>query len=289
MWGDVYLTFMKPFTLIIATLAICVAPSFAGEDSVHKTPFYRPHSSRRVNHAKPRDVGDAVVVNAASYESGISPGGLATIFGNNLTMVSGIVLADANPLPTNLMDVEVDVSGFPAPIYGIADQNGEDQISIQVPYEAPTGPGAAEIQVYDQGTLVADFFTDSFTEDPGIFTYDGNFAIAEDSNYSLIGPDNAAIAGEPLTLYVTGLGPLNQNLVDGYGSPTSPPFAETVDPYQVILDGETCDVFFSGLAPGFVGLYQINFYVPSDAASGNLQISIQSTYANSATTVLPVQ
>jgi len=31
-------------------------------------------------------------------------------------------------------------------------------------------------------------------------------------------------------------------------------------------------VFFSGLAPEFVGLYQINFYVPSDAASGNLQI-----------------
>jgi uncharacterized protein (TIGR03437 family) len=281
---------MKPSILLIAILATCVAPSFAGENSAHKTPFYRPRSSRRVNHAKPRDVGDAVVVNAASYESGISPGGLATIFGDNLTTVSGIVFGDTNPLPTNLMDVEVDVSGVPAPIYGIANQNGQDQISIQVPYEAPTGPGAAEIQVYDQGTLVADFFTDSFTEDPGIFTYDGNFAIAEDSNYSLIGQDNPATPGEPLTLYVTGLGPLNLvNLADGYGSPTSPPFAETVDPYQVILDGEPCQVFFSGLAPGFAGLYQVNFYVPSDAAPGNLQLSIQSTYANSATAVLPIQ
>jgi uncharacterized protein (TIGR03437 family) len=181
------------------------------------------------------------------------------------------------------------VSGFSAPIYGIAYANGEDQISIQVPYEAPTGSGAAEIQVYDFGTLVADFFTDSFAEDPGIFTYNGDFAIAEASDYSLIGPSNPAIPGEPLVLYVTGLGPLTLDLVDGYGSPTSAPFAETEDPFQVIVDGENCRVFFSGLAPGFVGLYQINFYVPSDAAAGNLQIYIQSPYANSATAILPVQ
>jgi minor extracellular serine protease Vpr len=280
---------MKSSTFFIAALAMCVAPSFAGENSVHKMPFYRPHSSRRVNAAKPHDTGNAVVVNAASYEPGVGPGALATIFGDNLTMVSGIVLADANPLPTHLAGVDVLVSGFSAPIYGIAYANGEDQISIQVPYEAATGPGAAEIQVYDEGTLVADFFTDSFTEDPGIFTYSGNFAIAEDSDYSLIGPDNPANPGEPLVLYVTGLGPLNQDLVDGYGSPSSPPFAQTADPFEVIVDGENCNVFFSGLAPGFVGLYQVNFYVPSDAAAGNLQISIQSTYANSAMAILPVQ
>ena len=181
------------------------------------------------------------------------------------------------------------VSGVPAPIYGIAYANGEDQISFQVPYEGPTGPGAAEIQVLDEDALVADFFADSFTEDPGIFTYNGDFAIAEASDYSLIGPDNPAIPGEPLVLYVTGLGPLNLQLADGYGSPTSPPLAQTVDPFQVIVDNQNCDVFFSGLAPGFVGLYQINFYVPADAVSGNLQLFIQSPYATSGTAILPVR
>lgn len=274
---------------MIAVLAMLTPPGFGGESSLHKTTFYRPHSGRRVSPAKPSQTGDADIVNTASYESGISPGALATIFGQNLTMVSGTLLANSNPLPTNLAGVEVFVSGFSAPIYGIAYSGGEDQISIQVPYEAPTGPGAAEIQVFDQGALVADFFTDSFTEDPGIFTYNGNFAIAEASDYSLIGPNNPAIPGEPLVLYVTGLGPLTLNLVDGYGSPTRPPFAQTIDPFQVILDGENCNVFFSGLAPGFVGLYQINFNVPSDAAAGNLQISIQSPYANSAIALLPVR
>jgi uncharacterized protein (TIGR03437 family) len=256
---------------------------------VHKTPFYRPHSSARVKSAQTRQTADAVIVNSASYESGISPGGLATIFGNNLSTVAGVVLANTNPLPTNLAGVEVLVSGFSAPIYSVAYSAGQDQISIQVPYEAPTGPGAAEIEVFDEGMLVADFFADSFTEDPGIFTYNGNFAIAEASDYSLIGPNNPAIPGEALVLYATGLGPLTLNLIDGYSSPTNPPFAETLDPFQVIVDGENCKVFFSGLAPGFVGLYQVNFYVPTDAAAGNLHISIQSPYANSAIAILPVQ
>jgi len=283
---------MKLLATMVALLSVCVS-SFAGEKSVElKSPFYRPHyNARKANTAKPHDVGDAVIVNAASYEPGISPGGLATIFGDDLTTVTGVVYAYANPLPDELADVQVFVSGIPAPIYGIAYAGGQDQISIQVPYDAPTGHNAAEIQVVDNGTTVADFFTDSFTEDPGIFTYDDNIAIAEASDFSLIGLDNPAIPGEALVLYVTGLGPLSSDppLVDGYGSPTSAPFATTVDPFEVILDNEECDVFFSGLAPGFVGLYQINFYVPADAASGNLQIYIQSTYANSGIAMLPVQ
>ena len=269
-------------------VSLCACTAFAAS-GVAKKPYYRPRVAHRISPGKPHAVQNAVAVNAASYLPGISPGGLVTIFGNDLSSVNGVVLAGSNPLPTNLAGVEVYVSGTPAPIYGVAYADGEDQISIQVPYEAPTGSDAAEIQVYNQGALVADFFTDSFTEDPGIFTYGNNFAIAEASDYSLIGPSNPAIAGEALVLYVTGLGPLNLDLVDGYGSPTSAPFAETTDPFQVTVNGEDCDVFYSGLAPGFVGLYQINFYVPSDAPAGNLPISIQSTYANSGTAILPVR
>jgi uncharacterized protein (TIGR03437 family) len=286
---------MKTFTTIVTFLAACAASSFAGDSFVKttKAPFYRPHYNARAHiGAKPRAAGDAVIVNAASYLPGISPGGLATIFGNNLASVTGVLLAGSDPLPLKFAGVEVFVSGYAAPIYGIAaDADGQDQISIQVPYEAPTGPNAAEIQVIDEasGVTVADFFTDSFTEDPGIFVYNG-LAIAQASDYSLITADNPAIPGETLILYVTGLGPLNDpNLVDGYGSPVAPPFAETIDPYQVVLDNEDCHVDFSGLAPGFVGLYQVNFDVPRDAASGNLQIYIQDAYANSAMTVLPVQ
>ncbi len=280
---------MNSIRFLIVSISLitgCPTPGFAGPASVNKTPYYRVRGGRAL---KPRQNGGTVIVNAASFLEGISPGGLATIFGENLTTFSGVVIGQTDPLPDQLEGVQVFVNGIPAPLYSVADVNGEDQISLQVPYEAPTGPQAAEIQVIDEGAVVADFFADSFTEDPGIFVYDGNYAIAEASDYSLIGPDNPAIAGEPLMLFVTGLGPLGLDLVDGYGSPTSPPFAETVDPFQVIVDNESCDVFFSGLAPGFVGLYQVNFYVPQDARSGDLQIYIQSAYASSSDAILPVQ
>ena len=264
----------------------CAGPAFCQRPTVQKVPFYRSPQNLSL---KPRQNLSVAVVNAASFQEGISPGGLATIFGENLTTVNGVVLANTDPLPTYLAGVEVFVSGIPAPIYSIAYSGGLDQISIQVPYAAPTGPLAAQIEVVDYGSTVAGFWANSYTEDPGIFVYQDNYAVVQASDYSLIGPDNPAIPGEPLMLYVTGLGPLNQDLDDGYGAPMYPPFAETEDPYYVVVDRADCYVFFSGLAPGFVGLYQVNFYLSPDAPPGNLPIYVQSPYATSTTAVLPVR
>jgi uncharacterized protein (TIGR03437 family) len=57
---------------------------------------------------------------------------------------------------------------------------------------------------------------------------------------------------------------------------------------DVFVDNERCQVLFSGLAPGFVGLYQVNFRLPSDLPAGNLDIQIQTPYANSSVPTLPV-
>lgn len=228
-------------------------------------------------------------MNAASFEPGVSPGGLSTVFGTDLTDVTGTVVAGVNPLPLNLAGVSVTVNGVPAPLFSVAYANGQDQISFQTPYETPTGPGSADVQVFDYGNLVASINTDSFTEDPGIFTYDGKYVVAQAaSDGSLIGPDNPAIPGEILILYTTGLGPLTLTLADGYGAPSGP-LAYTVDPFKVLVNNEPADVLFSGLAPGFVGLYQINLRLPSDLPPGDLDIQITSPYANSQIDILPVR
>jgi uncharacterized protein (TIGR03437 family) len=275
----------------IAILSAVTLTGFAATVP-HKTPYFRPkdaHQKQQALKTRPRDSSGPVVVNAASYLSGISPGGLATIFGDDLTTVSGVVVAGVDPLPTSLSGVSVLVNGVAAPIFSIAYAGGEDQISFQVPYETATGNGAAEITVLDFQEQVADFVTDSYTEDPGIFTYDSGDAIATHADYSLVGPDSPAVPGEYLALYTTGLGPLLVTPPDGYGAPSSPPFATTIDPAQVLLDNEQCLVVFSGLAPGFVGLYQVNFQVPDDAPSGILDLQIQTSYANSNTATLPVE
>ncbi len=277
---------MKRLTPAIFLLTATIA--FAA-DPPAKFPFYR-QGAASASVAGLQASNDPVVVNAASYLPGVSPGGLATVFGRDLSNVSDIVVASGDRLPTVLAGVSVIVNGLYAGLFSVAYANGQDQISFQVPWETPTGPGSARIEVLFNGNSVARIQTDSFVEDPGIFIYptdSGNYAVALRPDFTLIGPRNPAGRGEILVLYTTGLGPVSLNLPDGVRAP-SDPLAYTQDPFQVILDGERCDVLFSGLAPGFVGLYQLNFRVPFDARAGNLDLQIQSPFANSGVATLPV-
>jgi len=268
---------------VLFLLSVCLVSVSTAANTQKKT-YYRAHPNAAV---RPKAMSDPVVVNAASFQPGVSPGGLATVFGQDLTSVTGTVVANSDPLPLTLGGVSVLVNGIPAPLFSVAFVDGQDQISFQVPYAAPVGSGAAEVQVFDGNFQTADIIADSFTEDPGIFVYNGNYAVAVNStDGSLIGPNNPAIPGEIVVLYTTGLGPLTLNLRDGYGAPSSP-LAYTADPVSVIVDGENCTVYFSGLAPGFVGLYQVNFRLPTDLPPGNLDIQIQTPFVNSAMATLP--
>jgi uncharacterized protein (TIGR03437 family) len=186
--------------LSIFNFAVAAAPA------ITKNAYHRHRSAA----TRPHGAGDPVVVNAASFEPGVSPGGLATIFGADLTSVSGTVIAPAFPLPFELAGVSVLVNGRSAPIYSIAFNNGEDQISFQAPYATSTGPDAVVVEVFDQGEQTAKIITDSFTEDPGIFAYNGNFALAvHPSDGALVGASDPALPGEVLVLYATALGPLS--------------------------------------------------------------------------------
>ncbi len=270
----------------VVCLALLILPLSADTRGINHKPFFRDkHSLARPHQTS----GSTVVVNAASYLQGVSPGGLASIFGQDLTTVSNLVLADTLPLPTELAGVSVVVNGVFAPILSVSyNGNGGDQINFQVPFETPTGSGAAQLDIYDNSSLVASIVADSFLEDPGIFTYSTNFAVAlRASDFTLIGPDDQASPGETLVLFTTGLGPVTVNVPDGDAAP-SDPLANTEDPFQVLVNNEPCDVLFSGLAPGFVGLYQINFVLPTDLPSGNLDLQITSPYASSNIALLPI-
>jgi minor extracellular serine protease Vpr len=275
-------------TLAVAT-ALQAQPSATARsnrpNAAAKQRFF-PQASRSL---KPSITsGNIAVVGAASFLPGVSPGELVTIFGNNLSDVSGVVVANTNPLPYELANVSVDINGIPAPIFSVAYNGTEDQISVQVPYDTATGPSAALVEVFDYGESVGTAQADSYTEDPGIFTYQGNYAVALlYPDYSLIGPNNPALPGDYIILYTTGMGPLSLDLRDGYGAPSSP-LARTEEPFQVLLAGRECDVFFSGLAPGFVGLYQLNIQLPANLPRGNLDIQIASPYASSNVATLPV-
>jgi minor extracellular serine protease Vpr len=271
---------------IVSLILACSAG--AATPKVKRQYFPSKTAARHTVHSS----SGAIVVNAASFLPGVSPGGLATVFGTNLTDVSGAIFANTNPFPTVLANVSVTVNGVAAAIFSVAYANGQDQISFQVPWETDTGPGAADVQVFDYDTEVAELQADSYTEDPGIFSYQkfGQlYAVALHSDdYTLVAPDNPAFRGEIIILYTTGLGPVDRFVRDGLGAPGNPP-ANTLDPFRVDVAGEDARIWFSGLAPGFVGLYQINLQLPDDLPAGDLTLGIFSDFANSQSVFLSVR
>jgi uncharacterized protein (TIGR03437 family) len=57
---------------------------------------------------------------------------------------------------------------------------------------------------------------------------------------------------------------------------------------NVTIGAVKAKVSFSGLAPGFVGLYQVNAVVPAGLASGNQPVVITVGGAKSNSTLLPI-
>jgi uncharacterized protein (TIGR03437 family) len=79
-------------------------------------------------------------------------------------------------------------------------------------------------------------------------------------------------------VYVSGLGSVFNQPADGAGGPSSP-LAGTTSTVAVTLAGVSCEVQYAGLAPGFVGVYQVNFRVPAGTASGQQDLSVGSSPA----------
>ena len=91
----------------------------------------------------------------------------------------------------------------------------------------------------------------------------------------VIGPACPAAAGHLVEFYANGLGPTSNQPASGSPAPTDPNnLADTTTTPVVMIGGVQAQVQFSGLAPGFVGLYQVNAYIPSGLASGNQPITI---------------
>jgi uncharacterized protein (TIGR03437 family) len=104
-------------------------------------------------------------------------------------------------------------------------------------------------------------------------------AIDVTQNYRVVGPPGVrpdlaplpARPGDVLSIYMNGLGRTEPparlgELVTG--------IASLVAPVQAALGNIRANVLFSGLAPGFARLYQINLEVPADAPAGNVPVTI---------------
>jgi uncharacterized protein (TIGR03437 family) len=213
------------------------------------------------------------ITNGASFVVGLAPGGIGTIFGTNLTTVNGIVQAQSLPLPTILNGTSVTINGQKVPLFAVANVNGQQQINFQVPDDLTVESVVVVTNNSVQGFPVA---APTVQSAPGVFTSDGSRGAIEHVNGQLVTPANPAAKGEIVAVFATGLGVVSPDPGTGNPAGASPPSTTMATPV-VTIAGLQASIQFSGLAPGFAGLNQVNVQVPPNAPSGdqNLIMSIQ--------------
>ncbi|MBI1354886.1 MAG: hypothetical protein GC160_11110 [Acidobacteria bacterium] len=229
----------------------------------------------------------AGVVNAATYEPGIVPGSIISLFGTGL--MEGVVGIRNAGGQTSFNGTQVRIGGIPAPLLNFS-SGPPEQINLQAPFELSPGQ-TTTIEVENNGSRATISGVPVFLAQPGIFEIGlqqgGTVGAVIHADGSLVTPDNAAAHGEALALFATGVGRLNPAGQTGAPGPI-PPSVATL-PTIVGVDNKGAPVLFSGYAPGFLGLYQINFTVPIDSRCGLRPLNLRIGDSTSPQSTLPVR
>ena len=227
-------------------------------------------------------------VSAADYSTrAVTAGMYAALFPTVTTnlVAAGTAAATAGqPLPTALSDTQVLINNIPAPLYFVS----PTQINVELPNGLPGG-GTANLAVVRQSTgqVYGSAELQLASADPALFTANGSGggpALAVNVvDGTVNSASNPVARGQYISLYGTGEGFVPNAPPDGTAAQGA--IASASNP-QILLGpaGTTATLLpssavqYSGLAPGFVGLWQINVQIPATAPTGSVAVTL---YQNS--------
>jgi uncharacterized protein (TIGR03437 family) len=221
-------------------------------------------------------------VNLASYQSAVAVNGLLSIFGTNL---GSSAQAAATPLPNILGGTCVTLNNVALPLFMVS----PGQINAQIPPNLAAGTYPLVVRsIANQATSTSQNITVSKVA-PAVFADSSGNALLFHADGNQVTQSNPATRDEPLTMYATGLGITTGGAVTaGMPSPSSP--LAVVSGVQVFFGNPSYTqaaiiVDWVGLAPGLIGVYQLNLRIPGFHINGNaLPVTLRVGTVNSPST-----
>jgi hypothetical protein len=208
------------------------------------------------------------IVDAANDVRTVAAGSIASVFGSNLA--SSLTAITTYPLPTAINGSSIQIGAQNAPLF----MTSCGQANVQIPWEAagktqlPVTTTAGGLVSAQQPATIAPYA-------PGIFalnqqgTGQGAVQIAPTALVAAAQAPGArpVMRGEYISIFCTGLGPVSNQPATGAAASYFTLSSTTTLP-TVTIGGISAQVTFSGLAPGFAGLYQVNAQVPAGTVPG---------------------
>lgn len=240
-------------------------------------------------------VPELSVTNAANFLSRpLAPGAIVSVFPFNSSLCGNTRCdpvpfgADTKsfdslpapiPLPRDMVDIQMRVNQQPAGLFFVSPQ----QINALLPINLPnSGTARLEIVRPFSGQILGFVDVRMDAASPGLFSLNSNGAGGaaalneeaacrpEPSFFRCFNlPTNPIARGQVIQLFGTGQGFIEGAPPDGFPATEALPTAERT---RVSLNGEFVDdanVLYSGLAPGLIGVWQVNVRVPQSVTPGN--------------------
>jgi uncharacterized protein (TIGR03437 family) len=243
--------FIDPYNNLLAT------------DQINRVLYYAPQVSYQ---------------NAANYSTRpLTAGTIAALYPTVTTnsIAGGTSGAPPNqfPLPQMLSDTQVTVNGVIAPLYFVSP--GQDNVIL--PQVLPT-TGTVDLRIIrpSTGQILGSTEVQLAPASPAMFTNpatgSGQLVAVNFQDGSTNSPKHPVVRGQYVILYGTGLGPIPNPPSDGAAAS-----GQSATDFPTVLVTSSgpgsplipADVNYSGLAPGFAGLWQINVLIPNNAQSGS--------------------
>jgi len=231
----------------------------------------------------------ASIVSAASYSAAaLAPNTIVAMFGVNLsfdtTGIGGTGL-EGGEMPTTLGGVTVYISGIAAGLFYVS----PSQINFLIP--SIFRPGTVMIVVARDGVSGPFVPVTLNPAGPALFQDANGNAIATHLDGSVISAAAPGQPGEWVVLYADGLGLTIPQALSYTPAPGIAPLADMTT-FSLLLDGTAvapAQINYAGLAPGYIGLYQVNLKLP-DSVGPNPMIQLAVGTAISISNIqLPVQ